>query len=457
MSVAAEMTPDWKSWEGDLVDGDFPLEQFLGAGEKSGTFRTRLPSPDSAIKDAAIKLVPAGGAQAERLLERWSQASALLHPNLIKIVRTGTWEKGGLPLAYVVTELAEENLGDVLAERALTAEETIEVLLPAADVLAYLHERGLVHGSLKPSNVFAVDDVLKLSSDALTVGDASADIRAAASMAVQALTQQSLTFLPGDAELDVIKSLPKPFQEIVRNCIGNARVDNDRVGDNKRLPWSAARLATSLRLQKPVPPPAPAASAPVSPSPKPRLIPASYGVILVLIVVAVIAVGSWLRNRPSAPVASAPPTAAKPVEPAQPAQASPPSLAPHKEPPVAAKPPAPREPPREAPREQKPRRVLADAQQDVLSQVTPDIPAPARRTINGTATVVIKVSVNPSGDVTDATMEPGGSRYFGKLAVEAARKWHFVPDSAAAPREWSLRFALTRTETTIRVEKLAAR
>jgi TonB family protein len=448
MTMAAEMTPDWKSWEGDLVDGEFPLEQFLGSGEKSGTFRTRLPSGH-----AAIKLVSAGGAQAERLLERWSQASALVHPNLIRIVRTGRWEKSGLPLAYVVTEFAEENLADVLVERTLTAEETIELLLPAADTLAYLHDRGLVHGSLKPSNVFAVDDVLKLSSDALTVGDASADIRAVASIAVQALTQQSLNFMPGDDELDVIKSLPKPFPEIVRNCIGNDvigndRVGNDRVGNDKRHPWSAARLATSLRLQKPVPPPAPAQSAPVSRYPARRATPASYGVILVLLVVAVIAVGSWLRNRTSEPVASAPPSTAKPAEPAQPVQ---------KEPPVAAKPPAPREPPREPTHEPKPRRVLADAQQDVVSEVNPDIPAQFRRTINGTATVVIRVAVNPSGEVTDATMEPGGSRYFGKLAAEAARKWRFVPDSSATPREWSLRFALTRTETAVRVEKLAAR
>jgi hypothetical protein len=91
MSGATEMMPDWKNWEGDLVDGEFLLEQFLRGGEKSGVFRTRFPSGVG-----AIKLVPAGGVQAERLVERWSQAGALDHPHLIGIVRTGTWVKGAM-------------------------------------------------------------------------------------------------------------------------------------------------------------------------------------------------------------------------------------------------------------------------------------------------------------------------------------------------------------------------
>ena len=59
MSVAAVTTPDWRQWEGEMAAGEFPLEQFLGAGEKSAVFRTRLASGDG-----AIKLVPAGNVQA---------------------------------------------------------------------------------------------------------------------------------------------------------------------------------------------------------------------------------------------------------------------------------------------------------------------------------------------------------------------------------------------------------
>src|SRR5262249_11385436 len=147
--------------------------------------------------------------------------------------------KAEMPLAYVVMEFAEENLAAVLAERPLTAEETLDLLHPAAGALAYLHDRGLAHGSLKPSNILALRDTLKLSSDAVTAGDASADLRELAATMVYALTRQPVKFHAADVETG-INSLPVPFQEIARNCIGG----------NGRPQWSAAHLADWLQSQK---------------------------------------------------------------------------------------------------------------------------------------------------------------------------------------------------------------
>jgi serine/threonine protein kinase len=77
-----------------------------------------------------------------------------------------------LPFIYAVMEFAEENLGEILPQRALTAEEVRDVLDPALDVLVYLHGKGLVHGHLKPSNILATHERLKLSSDSIfPVGD----------------------------------------------------------------------------------------------------------------------------------------------------------------------------------------------------------------------------------------------------------------------------------------------
>jgi TonB family protein len=61
------------------------------------------------------------------------------------------------------------------------------------------------------------------------------------------------------------------------------------------------------------------------------------------------------------------------------------------------------------------------------------------------AQVVVRVAVDESGAVSGAKIEPGGSRYFGKLSLEAARKWRFAP--ASGSRDWLLRFEITRTET----------
>jgi TonB family protein len=81
--------------------------------------------------------------------------------------------------------------------------------------------------------------------------------------------------------------------------------------------------------------------------------------------------------------------------------------------------------------------------------VLPDIPAKARDTVQGTAMVAVRVAVDPSGRVTEATLEPGGSPYFGKLAREAARQWQFAPAEGAGPRNWILRFEIMRTETQV--------
>jgi TonB family protein len=79
--------------------------------------------------------------------------------------------------------------------------------------------------------------------------------------------------------------------------------------------------------------------------------------------------------------------------------------------------------------------------------VLPDIPEKARRTIHGTVVIVIRATVNQSGDVTDASLQPTGSQYLGRLALEAVRKWRFVPGNSAAPQEWRVRFEITRAET----------
>src|SRR5450432_596273 len=178
--------PDWKPCEGEVADGKFPLEQYLGGSESSGVFLTRLASGK-----AAIRLVPGGQAQTAELVERWNRAGTLSHPHLVRIFAAGTCTLAGMPLAYLVMEYAEENVAEVLLERPLTTDETREMLQPVADALAYLHGQGLVHGDLKPSNILAVENIVKISSEAVSAGDPAADIRALGVTLVQALTRQA--------------------------------------------------------------------------------------------------------------------------------------------------------------------------------------------------------------------------------------------------------------------------
>ena len=87
----------------------------------------------------------------------------------------------------------------------------------------------------------------------------------------------------------------------------------------------------------------------------------------------------------------------------------------------------------------------------IARQVLPDVLKSASNTIRGTILVSVKVRVDALGNVekTDLVV-PGPSRYFARLAVEAARHWKFNPPAVAGQNsqsQWLIRFYYTRTAT----------
>ena len=89
----------------------------------------------------------------------------------------------------------------------------------------------------------------------------------------------------------------------------------------------------------------------------------------------------------------------------------------------------------------------------VTERVLPDVPRSASLTIQGKVEVRIRVTVDPSGDVSNATFDsPGVSKYFANLALQAARNWRFKPaqvDDQAVSSVWILRFQFKQTRTEV--------
>ena len=412
--------PDWRQCEGELAGGEYLLERYLGGSEGRAVFLTR-----SASGRAAIKLAVTGQGQAGELVERWNRAATLYHPHLVRIFAAGTWTLGGVPLAYLVMEYAEENLAEVLRERPLTTDETREMLEPVADALAYLHRQGLVHGDLKPSNILAVEDTVKISSDAVSAGDPGADIRALGVTLVEALTQTASTVTQG-SQGPAVDALPFPFGEMARNCLH----------PDPRLRWSADKIRAWIRSSERPASTIPALTAPVAkPAGKPR--PWYYAAAVTLVVVGA-AIAGLVMRRTAAPV----PPAATQVRPAPGSVAPGPARTGQTSATKAA-------PPVGSDREAERPRGAAPAQDGITRRVLPDIPAKALYTVHGKARVVVRIAVDRSGNVTQATLQPGGSPYFGRLALEAARHWQFDPVESASPRNWILRFEITRTATEV--------
>jgi TonB family protein len=69
-------------------------------------------------------------------------------------------------------------------------------------------------------------------------------------------------------------------------------------------------------------------------------------------------------------------------------------------------------------------------------------------TITGTIKVAVRVQVDPSGKVTEATFKSAGSsKYFAEQALKAAQRWEFTApevDGQPSASTWLLQFRFKR-------------
>jgi len=412
-----EIAAYWKSWEGRTVDGRFLLGSYIGGSAGAAVFRTEYHVGEA--RPSVLKLIPADHGTAETLAARWSMASDLSHPHLIRLLAHGAVREGDASYAYAVMEYGQDTLAEVLTDRALTPAETREMLDPLLSALAYLHGQGFAHGHLTPENILALDDQLKLSTDGLCPVEAescdsspAADIYAVGEVICRALTRQLAPY----------SALPEPFRSIVQSCM--RAKPSERPG--------AARVVQMLH-------------APVE---APRRERPNYVIWAVAIVVLVIAFGivRSCRHEPVAPVTPVPPQAAATTPAAPPVQKPSPAPAPTRPAPAAPAPAVPEPAPPAVP-SAKP----AEPTPSVIQRFLPEIDRRARDTIHGAVRINVRVTVDDNGHVTRAEYETKpASGYLGKLTLEAARKWRFPSGDAG---EWLLRFQLHRADTTVAVER----
>jgi len=168
------MTQPWRNLEGRVVGGKFRLTRYVGGSEHSAVFLTERPGEP---RKAAIKLIGANPDKTARQLDRWAKAEKMTHPHLLRMFEMGRSLLGDEELLYLVTEHAEEDLSQVVATRPLTPQECQEMLPPVLEALTYVHRQGFAHGRLRPANIMAAQERVKLSCDGLTVpGEGSNDL-----------------------------------------------------------------------------------------------------------------------------------------------------------------------------------------------------------------------------------------------------------------------------------------
>jgi len=501
------MSEAWKQWEGQIADGRFPLRQYLGGSDHSAVFLTGHAEGEP--QKAAIKLIAADPASADLQLSRWKHAAQLFHPHLLRLFEMGRCEIDGAALLYLVMEYAEENLSQILPQRALSAEETRDVFVPVLDALACVHRQGFVLSHLKPANIMAVADKIKLSTDGLQRADETvrgrkpgvydapeassgrlspaSDVWSLGMTLVETLTQRVPAWERiGHADPILPKSLPAPFLEIARNCLRRDSQLRGTIGDvSARLSRTPAAssipVAPAPAPQKPPVRPRPVKKAqPTSPVPPRAISFPNFAVPLlagVLVFAAIVAIPKILNRRPGPqkdPAVAAGNSTAQPRK-QQKTEKSPASAQSDAPAPVSAqrsaqktlkaaseKKPIKKE---EAAALHEPSPVIAPAKEqpktlasalvpgEVLNEVLPDVSQKARGTVRGRVRVSVKVHVDPSGNMAGAELDsPGPSKYFADLALQAARRWEFAPakmDGSAVPTDWMVRFEFSQLDTKV--------
>lgn len=468
--------------QGQVADGRFPLLQYLGGSEHSAVFLTECA--DTENHRAAIKLIDAPPGKAEPQLTRWRIAARFSHPHLIRLFDAGRCTVENAGMLYVVMEYAEENLAEILAQRLLSPVETSEMLGPMLGALGYIHGKGFVHGHLQPSNILAIGDQLKLSSDRICrIGElgerrngnarycapeclagelsSAGDVWSLGMTLVECLTGR----LPepeagGRGTISLPAELPAPFLELARHCLAKSPQRRWNVSNLKaRLERKASALEALEEAAPPVVPPE---------APAKRRYPVALtaaGLALATLVLGAAVLGHHSRAEQPGAAAVESPAAQSSDAPASEQAASKPEAPPQPESkPRSQLQPAPRgttanSAPTDAVETAPATPVTSHLQPanesvrgGVLRRALPSVPRFASDTISGTVRVLVRVKVDPLGNVAGAEFDsPGPSRYFARLSMDAARAWKFRPpdiDAKSASSEWLIRFAYTSSETT---------
>ncbi|MBS1839640.1 MAG: TonB family protein [Acidobacteria bacterium] len=507
------MSDQKHAWTGQTVAGRYLLGKYLGGTDHGKVFSTEIVHARAV--HVAIKLIPESKMQgANRQLSRWREFVGISGSTLLKIHDCGSCELDGQTHLFVVQEFADEDLGDILPERALSAEETRGMIEPVIETLALLHGQNLVHTRLHPGNILAIGDQIKLANDSITPkgessgltspvegfsapewgtvpADPATDIWSLGATIITALSQKIPAFGEHHGGLLLPEEVKEPFARIARECLNkepaqrpsiakvrsllNApitpvakEVPKEIVKEAAKVPPRIEPVAAPVAKPAPAPPPVPVMRAPVASVSRVRPTQAkakekkSYVLpIAVIAIVAVLflAIPRLFRQQSDA-ATSVSKTGSEPTSRAStPKAASGPSKqatekgSPSKTALTEASQPVTPAPASVVKTLNKPSHD-SSAKGDVLDQVLPDISDKARATIQGRVRLDVKLEVNPTGTVDSAEISgPVNSKYFSDQAIKAAKRWQFSApelDGHSVASRWLIHFEFTPTATNVR-------
>ncbi|MGA8864934.1 MAG: protein kinase [Gallionella sp.] len=140
--------------------GRYEILEELGRGAMGVVYKAYDPFIERFVAIKTINLqVLSGTERAEYEARFYHEAKAaghLSHPNIVTIYDLG--ESGDM--AYIAMELMEgRDLQEIIqGKRRLLVTDALNIAIQVAAGLSYAHQRGVVHGDIKPSNIMILGD-----------------------------------------------------------------------------------------------------------------------------------------------------------------------------------------------------------------------------------------------------------------------------------------------------------
>ncbi len=132
---------------GERVAGKYVLQERLGEGGFGEVWLARHATLGTPVAVKFLRKRP------ERLLQEAEALLALEHPHIVQVYRVDP-ERAAIVMEYV----DGPNLRDWAAQRRPAREEILTVLDQVAAALDFVHQKGLVHGDVKPTNILVAQE-----------------------------------------------------------------------------------------------------------------------------------------------------------------------------------------------------------------------------------------------------------------------------------------------------------
>ena len=141
----------------EIIEG-YHITSELGSNAFIPTFLGEPISPTASYQRVIIKLFPTThasiGQEQQDMLQKIAPLQQLLHPHILPILSVGIYKDK----PYIITEfLASGSLHERLQQQAdgqpMQLQQSFLVIAQIGQALQYAHQRGVIHGHLKPQNV----------------------------------------------------------------------------------------------------------------------------------------------------------------------------------------------------------------------------------------------------------------------------------------------------------------